>query len=58
MMSSTTQRFWEEQEYFENKQEEKEIISKDVQTIIDLFRLLEPLEKVQVKKMLKSESIF
>lgn len=57
-MSSITQRFWEEQEYFDNKQEEKETVSKDVQTIIDLFRLLEPLERVQVKKMLKLESIF
>lgn len=57
-MSSTTQRFWEEQEYFENKEIEQETVSKDVQTIIDLFRLLEPLERVQVKKMLKSESIF
>lgn len=57
-MSSTTQRFWEEQEYFKSKQEEKETVSKNVQTIIDLYRLLEPLERVQVKKMLKSENIF
>lgn len=57
-MSSTTQRFWEEQEYFENKEIEQETVSKNVQTIIDLFRLLEPLERVQVKKLLKSESIF
>lgn len=39
-MSSTTQRFWEEQEYFENREKEQETVSKDVQTIIDLFRLL------------------
>lgn len=57
-MSSTTQKFWEEQEYFENKEIEQETVSKDVQTIIDLFRLLEPSERVQVKKLLKSESIF
>lgn len=57
-MSSTTQRFWEEQEYFENREKEQETVSKDVQTIIDLFRLLEPLERVQVKKLLKSESVF
>lgn len=57
-MSSTTQRFWEEQEYFENREKEQEPLNKDVENILELFRLLSPENKVKVKQLLKSEKIF
>lgn len=57
-MSSTTQRFWEEQEYFENREIEQEPLNKDVENILELFRLLSPENKVKVKQLLKSEKIF
>jgi len=56
-MSSTVQRFYQDQEYFET-QKEQEPLNKDVENILELFRLLSPENKVKVKQLLKSEKIF
>lgn len=57
-MSSTTQKFWEEQEYFENKEIKQEPLNKDVENILEQFRLLSLEDKVKVKQLLKTEKLF
>lgn len=50
-----TQKYYQDQE---STQQEKEIITPNVQEVIDLINLLSPVEKVQVKKLLKNLDIF
>lgn len=50
-----TQRYYQDQE---PAQQEREIITPNVQEVIDLINLLSPVEKVQVKKLLKNLDIF
>ena len=48
--------------YYEDRisaeKDKTETFGKDVQDIIDLVSLLSPLEKVQVKKLLKNLDVF
>jgi hypothetical protein len=56
-MSSTIQIFFLDDSFGEREHKE-EIIDKDVENIVELFRLLSPENKVKVKQLLKSEKIF
>ena len=49
------QKFYQDQEPVQKTKEE---VTENVQEIIDLISLLSPLEKVQVKKLLKNLDIF
>ena len=46
--------------YYEDRmeKEDKESINKNVELIIDLYNLLTPLEKVEVRKLLMCQQIF
>ena len=46
--------------YYEDRmeKEDREPTSKNVNLIVDLYRLLTPLDKVQVRKLLMQENIF
>jgi len=45
--------------YYEDRMEKEEHpTSKNVNLIVDLYRLLKPLEKVEVRKLLMQENIF
>jgi hypothetical protein len=47
------------QKYYEDSTEKaEEKLSKNVQEIADLVELLSPIEKVQIKKLLKNLEIF
>lgn len=56
-MSSTVQRFFLDDSFGEREHKE-EVIDKDVEGVIELFRLLSPENKVKVKQLLKFEKIF
>lgn len=51
---NTQQKFYQDQEPTQHKEE----VTENVQEIIDLISLLSPVEKVQVKKLLKNLDIF
>lgn len=53
---SDTVKYWEEQDF--GQEENKEEQSKNVKLIIELFNLLSPSEKVEVKKIIRSSSVF
>jgi len=42
----------------ENFDGEKEEITENVKNIIDIFDLLSPLEKIQVRRIIKEKDIF
>ena len=46
--------------YYEDRmeKEDKELKNKNVEHIIDLYNLLKPLEKVEVRKLLMCQQIF
>ena len=46
--------------YYEDRmeKEDREPINKNVELIIDLYNLLKPLEKVEVRKLLMCQQIF
>jgi len=46
--------------YYEDRmeKEDREPINKNVEHIIDLYNLLKPLEKVEVRKLLMCQQIF
>ena len=56
-MSSTPQKFYLDQD-FGTEKDKTETFGKNVQEIIDLVSFLSPLEKVQIKKLLKNLDIF
>ena len=55
-MSDSVTKYWEQNPSQEKT--EKEVFSDNVQNIIDLFVLLQPLEKVQVLKQIREIKIF
>lgn len=54
-MGDSIQKFWEEQTLNE---EVIENYTRNVYDIIDLYKLLSPLEKVTVKKLIRKQEIF
>ena len=55
-MSDSITKYWEQN--FPQEKTEKEEISENVQTIIDLYNLLQPLERIQVLKKIRNIKIF
>lgn len=56
-MSSSVQKFYLDQEWFEQPKE-TEPLSKGVENILELFELLSVEDKVTVKKLLKNKNVF
>lgn len=51
---SDSLKYWEEPNFGEEKEETTE----NVKNIIDLYDLLKPYEKIQVRKIIKDKDIF
>ena len=56
-MGDTVSKFFLDNSYLEVLKEE-ESLNEDVNTIIQLFRILSVAEKVKVKELIRNESIF
>ena len=54
-MSDSVQKFWEQEPLNE---EIIENYTQNVYDIIDLYKLLSPLEKVAIKKLIRKQEIF
>ena len=55
-MSDSVTKYWEQN--YPKEKTEKEEVPNNVQNVIDLFVLLQPLEKVQVLKQIREIKIF
>lgn len=57
-MGDSVSKFFLDNSFLEEQKIDKEVLSKDVVNILELFKLLSINDKITVKKLIRDETVF